>query len=77
MTLDPSRICFGISEEHDRKSLSIFLQLAGRKEFTELLASKMNGEEIDSLVSDFSAVLRKHLTENEYHHEFLQDDHSH
>lgn len=77
MSLDPSRICFGFSEEHDRKSLSIFLQLAGRKEFTELLASKMTGEEIDSLVSDFSIVLRKHLTENEYHQEFLQDDHSH
>lgn len=77
MDLDPSRICFGISEKHDRKALSIFLQLAGRKEFTELLASKMTGAEIDSLVSDFSVVLRKHLTEDEYHHEFLQDDHSH
>jgi len=77
MSLDPSSICFGFNEERDRKSLSIFLQLAGRKEFTELLASKMNEEEIDALVSDFSAVLKKHLTENEYHQEFLQDDHSH
>ena len=77
MSLDPSLICFGLDTEHDRKSLSIFLQLAGRKEFTELLASKMKSEDIDALVTDFSNVLRKHLTENEYHQEFLQDDHSH
>lgn len=77
MSLDASKICFGLSEDHDRKSLSIFLQLAGRKEFTELLASKMTGPEIDAFVADFSVVLRKHLSEDEYHNDFLQDNHSH
>ncbi len=77
MTIPPSQICFGLSDELDKQSFSCFLQLAGRKEFAEILASRLASDEIDSFVNSFTEILRKHLTENEYHSLFLQDSSHH
>lgn len=78
MKLNSSQICFGLSEKRDRESFATFLQLAGRKEFVDVLATRMNSDEIDTFVSQFTDLLRKHLSEEEYHTIFLLDEnHSH
>lgn len=78
MKPDPSKICFGLTEELDRRSLSIFLQLAGAEEFTDIFTERLSSEEILHLVDQFMALMRKHLSEQEYHRLFLQDkDHHH
>lgn len=77
MKLDPSKICFGLTEELDRQSLATFLQLGGQEDFAKLLASRLSSEEIICFVDHFMDLLRSHLSENEYHDLFLGDRHHH
>jgi len=77
MKPDPSKIIFGLSEDLDKQSLAVFLQLAGQPQFANLLASRMNSEEILKFADDFTALMRKHLKENEYHQYFLGEKHPH
>lgn len=70
--LDPSRICFGLSQEQDRESCRLFLQLLGRRECAELLSGRLNTAEIDELVELASSLLRTHFSKQEYHQVFLQ-----
>jgi len=77
MKLDASKICFGLTEELDRQSLATFLQLGGQEDLAKLLASRLSSEEIIRFVDHFMDLLRKHLSENEYHGLFLGDTHHH
>jgi len=74
--LSPSQICFGLDPELDRRSFSCFLQLAGNREFADILASRLDSGEIEQFVDMFTGLLRKHISESEYHRHFLHD-HSH
>ncbi len=74
MTIPPSQMCFGLNDQLDRQSFSCFLQLAGRPEFAEILANRLSSEEIEDFVSSFTALLRTHLSEDEYHNLFLHED---
>lgn len=76
-TFSPSQICFGLSQDLDRKSLACFLQLAGRKDFADTLASRLSSIEIERFVDDFTDLMRKHLSKTEYHQLFLQDESHH
>lgn len=75
--LDPSKICFGLTDELDRQSLAMFLKLGGQDEFAKLFAERLSSEEIIRFVDDFMTLLRRHLSENEYHRIFLGDEHHH
>lgn len=77
MKPDAGRICFGLTEEIDRQSLNTFLQLGGQKDFTELLSSRLSSDEILNYVDNFTALLRKHLSEKEYHQIFLGETSHH
>ena len=77
MKPDPSKICFGLTEELDRQSLATFLQLGGQENLATLLAERLSSEEIIQFVDHFMDLLRKHLSENEYHRIFLGDTHHH
>jgi hypothetical protein len=72
--LSPSQICFGLDPELDRRSFSCFLQLAGNREFADILASRLDSNEIEQFVDMFTGLLRKHISKSEYHHHFLHDD---
>ena len=74
---DPAKICFGLTEEIDRQSLADFLRLGGQEEFSRIFAARLSREEIIGLVDHFMDLLRKHLSEDEYHRLFLGDDHHH
>jgi hypothetical protein len=77
MTPDPSKICFGLSRELDTASCSSYLQLLGRKDFSELFADRLSSEEIEIVVDMIGSLLHKYLTKQEYHRLFLLDDHHH
>jgi len=71
-TLSPDQICFGLNRELDQSSISCYLQLIGRQELADTLASRLSGEEIEEILNLFSRLLKKHLSGNEYHTLFLQ-----
>ena len=73
LKIQPDQICFGLSDELDRQSFSCFLQLAGKPEFADVLAGRLSSQEIDSYVNLLMGLLRRHLSEDEYHRLFLGD----
>lgn len=77
MSFDPHQICFGLNRELDERSFSLFLQLAGNKELTEVLAKRLPSEKIDLIVTEFTAVMKQYLTEDEYHRLFLREESPH
>jgi len=77
MKLDASKICFGLSEDLDRDSLEIFLQLGGRPQFTSTFAKRLSSKEIIDFTDHFMKLLRNHLSEKEYHELFLNDQNHH
>jgi hypothetical protein len=64
-------IVFGLNREEDERSLSSFLQLFSRQPFTEVLIPRLSDDEIQGLVHLLTAVMRNHLSEQEYHELFL------
>lgn len=77
MELDPTHICFGLDEELDRSSCATYLQLLGRKELAETLASRLSSREIEELVNLTAGLMHTHLSKNEYHRLFLLSTHDH
>lgn len=73
----PDKICFGLSLDLDRESLACYLTLLGNPEFARTLANRMSSEEIDTLVSQVTRLLKSHLSESEYHSLFLQQEKQH
>ena len=77
MKPDPAKICFGLTEDIDRQSLATFLRLGGQEEFSKLFAARLSSAEILQFVDLFMRLLRKHLSEDEYHGIFLGDSNHH
>jgi len=77
MTIDSQHICFGLNKQLDQQSFSCFLQLAGRREFADFLSDRLSENEIHSFVDFFTGLLKRNLTQEEYHRLFLQEEHHH
>ncbi len=79
MTLTPHQMCFGLNLDLDRESFVCFMQLMGNAALAETLASRLSSEEIQNIVQYFTGVLKKNMTEDEYHELFLleQSPHAH
>jgi hypothetical protein len=73
MALSPDGICFGLDHALDVRSLVTYLRLFGREQFAALLAARMTSEEIITLVDDLTGLMKRHLSEDEYHRYFLDD----
>ncbi len=77
MNLNPHEMCFGLNTELDQQSVSIFLQLLGRKELAETLGNRLSSEEIGAFVHLTTGLLKKNMTEDEYHELFLCEESPH
>ena len=77
MTRDPHQMCFGLNLDQDRESISCFLQLLGRPALAEFLASRLSAEEIQEVVHFITGILKKNMTEDEYHELFLLEQSPH
>ena len=66
-------VAFGFSREVDEKSLVVYLQKIADDELAARLASRMSDEEIGRCFELLSGLMRKHLSDGEYHELFLKD----
>lgn len=68
------QICFGLNQATDQRSLALFLELFSRKELLEVFIPRLTEEEIHHLVDTCTALLCRHLTEQEYHSLVLREE---
>lgn len=64
---------FGFSREVDEKSLIFYLQKVSDDDLAAALASRMSDEEIEQLFELINRIMRRHLSDDEYHRLFLKD----
>ncbi len=64
---------FGLDRATDENSLKTLLQKFSDDEFLGLLAPRLSEDDINALVDTVYAVLRRHLSEAEYHLVFLKE----
>ena len=66
-------MAFGYSREEDERSLIAFLQKFSDDDLMELLSGRLSDSEIEALVDYLTGLMKKHLSEEEYHRYFLKD----
>jgi len=66
-------VAFGFSREVDEKSLMFYLQKISDDDLLEVLVPRLDDDEITQFFELMSNLLRKHLTDDEYHRHFLKD----
>ncbi|MBW1841949.1 MAG: cytoplasmic protein [Deltaproteobacteria bacterium] len=66
---------FGLDRETDEKTITYYLQKFSDDTLMAHLVKKLTDEELGAIFDLLTKLLRKHLTEPEYHTFFLKDDH--
>ncbi len=66
-------IAFGFSRADDERSLIAFLQKFSDDDLMKVLASRLSDHDIETLVNLLTGLLKRHLTDGEYHERFLKD----
>jgi hypothetical protein len=66
-------MAFGYSREEDERSLMAFLQKFSEDEFMKILFPRISDSEIEALVGHLTGLMKRHLSEAEYHKCFLKD----
>jgi len=64
---------FGLNRETDENTVIYYLQKFSDDGLMALLRNRMSDEELEAVFTQLSGLLRKHLSENEYHRYFLKD----
>lgn len=73
-TYDVGMIAFGVDRETDERSLTAYLQKLTDDDLLAALVPRLSDEELLAAVDFAGALLRKHLSEEEYHRLFLKDE---
>ena len=68
---------FGMNRATDEQSLVTFLQQFSSDALTAALVPRMSEEEIHQVVDLLTAIMRNHLSKQEYHRLFLNEEHHH
>lgn len=66
-------IGFGLNDESDMDTVIYYLQKFSDDRLMELLRKRLTGEEREAIFNLLSGLLRKHLSEPEYHRYFLKE----
>lgn len=64
---------FGWDRETDEETIKFYLQKFSDDHFMEILIKKLSDQEIESMYSLINTLIKRHLTEAEYHRHFLKD----
>lgn len=64
---------FGLDRKTDEYALTYYLQKFSDDSFMALIRERMTDEDIESLFDLLTKLLKKYLTEEEYHRCFLKD----
>ena len=68
---------YGADRETDENTVMYYLQKFSDDSFMAMMAKRMTDAELLEIFELINRLLRKHLTESEYHKLFLKDDHEH
>ena len=66
-------MAFGYSREEDERSLIVFMQKFSDDDLMMLLTSRLSDSEIEELVDRITGLMKKHMSEEEYHRHFLKN----
>ena len=64
---------YGWNLEDDIDTLKFYIQKFADDSFLEILTRKLDQEDRDAIYNLITGLLKKHLTEPEYHRHFLKD----
>ena len=64
---------YGLNRETNENTLVYYLQKFSDDELMKVLVSRLSDLEMDDMFDRVSAMLSRHLTEEEYHRLFLKD----
>lgn len=67
-------VAFGFSREVDESSLIVYLQKFSEDEFVKRLVPRLSDDEIQNIFNLIGSIMRKHISDEEYHTYFLKDD---
>lgn len=70
-------IAFGLDRQNDELAVKAYLQMFGDDACSSVMTSRMSAEELTGLFDMISDLLRRHLSEEEYHNLFLKEEHHH
>ena len=68
---------YGLDRETDENTVICYLQKFSDDRFMAMMTKRMTDEELLELFELINRLLRKHLTESEYHALFLKEEHGH
>ncbi len=64
-------VAYGLSREIDEATLVVYLQKFSDDRLMEVIRGRLSDEEIQHTIDWITALLRKHLSHEEYHRFFL------
>ena len=67
---------YGADRETDENTIIYYLQKFSDDRFMATITKRMTDEELQEMFDLITRLLKKHLTESEYHALFLKDDES-
>jgi hypothetical protein len=70
----PGEICFGLDRETDERSLKMFLKKMVEEAVLDTILPRLADEEFAQIVDHINAILHAHLSKEEYHRLFLEED---
>ena len=65
---------YGADRETDENTIIYYLQKFSDDKFMSLMTKRMTDEELLELFDMINRLLKNHLTETEYHQQFLKDE---
>jgi hypothetical protein len=68
---------FGLNRETNENTIVYYLQKFSDDDLMGVMKTRMKDSELATLFETISTLLRKHLSESEYHRLFLKEDHEH
>jgi hypothetical protein len=66
-------LAFGLSREIDEASLVVYVQKFADDAVMEVIKTRLADQEIREIVDFLTGLLKRHLSETEYHRLFLRD----
>lgn len=67
-------VAMGYSREVDECTITYYLQKFSDDAVMSLITKRMSREDLEALFDFITRLLKKYLTEEEYHRHFLKDD---
>jgi hypothetical protein len=66
---------FGLDRETDENTVMYYLQKFSDDMLMKSLIKRLDNDELEEIFEFVSRLLKKHLSESEYHRLFLKEDH--